>query len=239
MDTQDYRLSHLSKGDDYHSIFHEQPFTAMLWRSEQRELSAIVKRYFPVTPPTHLDFACGTGRIINHLAPLVSDSLGIDVSESMLRTARRNNPELEFVLGDITREHIIPDRKFDLVTAFRFFPNAQPQLRDEVVAALAEMLSSAGILVLNNHLNGDSYFRKLMRKTGRDPGHGMSMKEVEALMERHGFQIREIVGFGIAPIPERVRSPLSSLLEPLEWRLRHWRPLAGKAQDVIVVAAPK
>ena len=40
------------------------------------------------------------------------------------------------VEGDLTREPLLGERRFDLVTAFRFFPNAEPALRRDVMAAL-------------------------------------------------------------------------------------------------------
>ena len=38
----------------------------------------------------YLDFACGTGRITAIVAPLVGESVGVDVSESMLATRGGN-----------------------------------------------------------------------------------------------------------------------------------------------------
>ncbi len=38
MQTSDYRSSHLYKGDDYHDIFEDDPYTSMMWRLERQAL---------------------------------------------------------------------------------------------------------------------------------------------------------------------------------------------------------
>ena len=73
---------------------------------------------------TVLDIGCGAGTTTLHLAEAVSDSgalLGVDISETMLTTARRRLGEralsnVELLLGD-AQVHAFPPERFDLVVS--------------------------------------------------------------------------------------------------------------------------
>ena len=119
-----YRESHLHKGWGYHTTFSSLRYRATIWRLEQRLLFEIVRDNFPTEPPRYLDFACGTGRILGHLAPYCESALGVDVSASMLDVARRKVKRAEIIEADLTRDDRLCGQEFDLITAFRFFPNA-------------------------------------------------------------------------------------------------------------------
>jgi SAM-dependent methyltransferase len=75
----------------------------------------------------------------------------MDVSESMVSKARVACPRTEFVIKDLTREP--HTREYDIVTAFRFFGNAEHDLRAEVFLAVSRVLRRGGLFVLNNHRN--------------------------------------------------------------------------------------
>lgn len=236
MNSDDYRTSHLGKGDDYHRMFSEDPRRAMMWRLEQAEILRLVNERFPDRIPSHLDFACGTGRVLRLLSHRCSDSVGIDVSESMLEVARREVPDARLECADITREQVLSDAKFDLITAFRFFPNAQPELRREVIIQLKNRMSPGGLLVFNNHMNGNSFHTLALRLSGRDPGHTMSMAEVRDLVALGGLRIDSQVNLGVIPYYAPVFRRTARSYESLERRMASNRLLAGKAENVIVAA---
>ncbi len=52
-----------------------------------------------------LEVGCGTGDLLARLAP--NHGVGVDFSECMVETARRNHPDLTFVLGDAEDEDFI------------------------------------------------------------------------------------------------------------------------------------
>lgn len=238
MSSIDYRSSHLGKSDDYHEIFESDPYTAMMWRLERREIDRFMRDFYPSRPPEHLDFACGTGRIVEHVRDRTASSVGVDVSDSMLSVARRRNPGLEFLRADLTRDERTLPGPFDLITAFRFFPNAEPALRDEAMSALTKRLQPAGYLVFNNHMNDDSLHRDALRLSRRTPEHGMSMAEVDGLLQRHGLrQVREH-GLGLLPMTESWfrRAPRS--IEAVETHLSGWRIARRKTQNILIVATP-
>jgi SAM-dependent methyltransferase len=57
---------------------------------------------------TVADLGCGPGRVTGYLASLGLDVYGLDLSESMLAIARRENPELRFEQGSML-ELDVPD----------------------------------------------------------------------------------------------------------------------------------
>ena len=93
---------------------------------------AVLRDHAPRTPLVHLDFACGTGRILEYFAGRVDSSTGVDVSDSMMEVAGRWPPKAELIEADLTQNDVLGDRRFNLITAFRFFPNAEPELRQAV-----------------------------------------------------------------------------------------------------------
>jgi len=184
----------------------------VIWDIEQVQLLNIlasfrVRRSDPTVPLALLDFACGTGRVLALLSPRVDSAVGVDVSESMLEVARELSPDAEILHADITRESVLADRRFDLITAFRFFPNAEPALREDVMHELAGQLTRDGILVLNNHLRCSGTkmrLRRLVRrfrsKDNERDFHCMSDLEVEALASRCGLEVTEVHSLAIVPV---------------------------------------
>ncbi len=212
----DYRTSHASlrKGAEYHAKFSTNPYRAMMWEFERRLLSSIVRR---LAPPCarYLDFACGTGRVISHVAPAVASSTGVDVSEGMLAIARAELPNCRFVCGDLTRSNELKDEKFDMITAFRFFANAEDDLRRDAILSLAERLAPCGYLVFNNHKNASSIvyaFAALIRRRQRN----MSHREVLELVEHAGLRIVESHHIGVFPANDKVRTLPIWILKSIE-----------------------
>lgn len=231
---RDYRESHKDprKGIEYHAKFKDNPYRAMVWDFEKRALSDIVHRYLP-PDAKHLDFACGTGRIIQHLRPVVGDAIGVDVSESMLEVARAAMPDGAFVNRDITRDDAMRGARFDLITAFRFFANAQDDLRLDAMRALAGLLSPGGVLVFNNHKNRSSLIYGIGRffRSQRD----MSRSEVVSLVRDAGLQIVETRHIGVLPAIDRFRPLPIVVLSRLEAALSRLTWLAPVASNQIFV----
>ena len=233
-----YTDRHKGRGPDYHETFSPQvnPYRAMVWRLEQRALDAVRREYLTSGSVAHLDFACGTGRILEHFREHVASATGIDVSSSMMEVARRVAPHAELIEADLTQHDVLGDRSFDLVTAFRFFPNAESDLRQAVMSVLARHLSPTGVLVFNNHKNRNSLRRRLSRLRGRGGVAGtMTHEEVEALLPRAGLRVVKVIPLAIVPLSEK-RVVLSvRVVEPFERMIGGRAALAGLAQDIIYV----
>ncbi len=196
----DYRETHttIGKGESYDANFENISWRKYVWGQEKKILDKIISKHFRNEPIEHLDFACGTGRLISHLISKTNRSTGVDVSGAMLQEARKKLNGANFLESDITREGILCDRKFNLITAFRFFPNAQDELRQEAIAALSRHLVENGVLIFNNHKNSSSLLYKLgslMRKKPRT----MSLAEAEKLASSAGLEIIDTYSVGIMP----------------------------------------
>ena len=234
-----YRQSHISKGQDYQADFQRLPPRKLAWKIEQRLLGKIVQRFLAGRSIDYLDFACGTGRILSHLERHVSSSTGIDVSEAMLKVARSRSSRSRILQADLTRERVLGESSFDLITAFRFFPNAEPQLREEALGALAGHLKQDGILVFNNHRSTTSARSRLARllTKGRRGNHGMSPQEVHELIAGKGLQLLKTYHLGI--VPETESRPFKprwfiNIVEQAGTRL----PLSAFAGNIIYVCRP-
>lgn len=208
-----YRESHLGQGIDYHELFTANRHRAMMWNWERKVLDSATRRLLGESP-AHLDFACGTGRLLGHFVDKVSRSTGVDVSPSMLAIARKITPAAEIIESDLTQGDVLGERSFDLITAFRFFPNAEADLRQDVICLLAKHVAPGGIVVFNNHLKRNSAAHLAEALIGRARKRRMEPSEVEALIASAGLEVLEIQRHGILPMTERfVPLPLSVL----EW----------------------
>lgn len=216
----DYRKSHLDKGDEYDASLAAGDFDAYMTERESAILRALIPRLFPAGVPRYLDFACGTGRITSVIEPYARDSNGVDVSESMLAHARRRCTRSTFTVRDITRNPPTAGT-FDLITAFRFFGNAQHELRREVLTALHQLLATDGYLVINNHRNPWSG-QSLLAAVRREPiDVDLSPRKLGALFRETGFRIERMYGIGLWVVRHKfstravLESRVGAALEPL------------------------
>jgi SAM-dependent methyltransferase len=235
-----YTERHKGRGRDYDETFSPEvnPYRAMVWRLEQRALNGVLRDHLVPGQITHLDFACGTGRILGHFREHVASATGVDVSSSMMEGARKAAPGAELIEADLSQQDVLGERVFDLITAFRFFPNAEPELRRAVFLVLARHLAPHGVLVFNNHKNRNSLRRRISRFLGREVARGtMTHTEVEALVAEAKLRILQVIPLASLPLSEkRLLLPIR-LIEAVERWLGGRPMLAGVAQDLIYVCA--
>ena len=232
-----YRASHLEKGDEYDAAIESAAFDAYLACVERDLLLRLVPRLFPTGVERYLDFACGTGRITAVVAQFARESIGVDVSASMVARAREKCPATKFVMRDITVDPI-GLQAFDLVTAFRFFGNAEPELRYSALRAIGELLAPGGYLVLNNHRNAASTHNRLLRLRKRSDGADLTLPMLTELLRASGFEVVSVIAIGAWLL--RYRWCRRSILES-SWahrleRLSRLPGVAGLSPDMIVVA---
>lgn len=232
----DYRQSHLQRGSTYDARLAMTPFDAYMAHVEREHLLRIVPALFPAAKPRYLDFACGTGRITQSLAPLAAETVGVDISPSMLEEARRKCPKVRFVEADLTRG-AIDLGQFDLVTSFRFFGNAQDELRHSVLHVLHHLLRDGGYLVLNSHRNPHAISAALLRLAHIDQGLDLTYFKLRRLLREHGFAIARVYPIGAWMIRTKLKEadPASARARRLERIFGH-AALAPIAPDAIVVA---
>ncbi|HYL21853.1 MAG TPA: class I SAM-dependent methyltransferase [Gemmatimonadales bacterium] len=217
----DYRAKHLDKGGDYDAALARDAFDAFISAREQALVYDLVRSLFPYGVPRYLDFACGTGRIARVVEPLAVRSWGVDVSETMLVEARSKCRRTTFLRRDLTRE-AAGIEPVQLVTAFRFFGNAQQQLRQEAIGAIRQVLSPGGVLMLDNHTNPWTLrrgLRRLMRRSDEELVGDLHYWKLRRLLVAAGFRIVATrgIGFWIARArfaePRMLWSPAAAVLE--------------------------
>jgi SAM-dependent methyltransferase len=189
-DQSDYRSSHLNRGKNYDGTIAAAPFDAYMAELERAHLGEIIPALFPDGIPRYIDFACGTARITETVAPLAKQAIGVDISASMLETARKKCPNVEFIHADLT-ESAQDLGQFDLATSFRFFGNAQPALRHKVLQTLARLVRPGGYLIINNHRNPHSLAALLHRATGGQMDMDLTYFRFRRILAEHGFKIIE------------------------------------------------
>jgi len=218
-----YRDSHKysTKGAEYEAYYKTQLWERFLWSREREIIPQILEKYFAGKDIHLLDFACGTGRITSLLEDRVKTSTCVDVSSSMLAIAREKLKRTEIIEADITINDVLEGRKFNLITVFRFFVNAEPALRSAAMAALSKLLSEDGFLVFNNHQSFGSPWIKLlyMRHQQKNPQgifNVMTIDEMNRLVKDVGMEIVELypVGFFHPPkiaVPQRITAIIENI----------------------------
>ncbi|TSC79446.1 MAG: type 12 methyltransferase [Parcubacteria group bacterium Gr01-1014_29] len=152
-----YRISHQSErvSEIYDEVLYRPgTYDDALWQEEkrvlQRELSQLEK---DVANISYLDFACGTGRLLSFLEDRVNEAVGVDIAEEMLGRARKIVHRARVIRADSTREDPLAGEVFDFITAFRFFLNAEPALREEALPKiLYRLFGSSGMCKLDGAL---------------------------------------------------------------------------------------
>jgi 2-polyprenyl-3-methyl-5-hydroxy-6-metoxy-1,4-benzoquinol methylase len=94
---------------------------------------------------TVLDLACGEGNLIAYLSP-TARYLGIDVSDSSIRAARRRYPSRQFILGDLTQLELDAFKPFDVVVILAFLEHLP--VPSTVVASAAAVLTTGGRIII-------------------------------------------------------------------------------------------
>jgi SAM-dependent methyltransferase len=105
------------------------------------------------SPRSVLDAGCGTGRVARELARRDVEVVGVDVSESMIATAREHDPGLEWIVDDMATVDL--GRTFDVVVMAGNVPLfTPPGTQAALVAGCARHLATGGLLICGFQLDG-------------------------------------------------------------------------------------
>jgi len=203
-----YSRSHLAaeKPAGYEALYATDAWHKRLWSSEQRVLDRILTENYRGKPVKLLDFACGTGRITSFLEDKVHEATGVDVSEPMLAVARDKLKRTRLLRADLTQNNPFGQETFNLITAFRFFVNAEPKLRTAAIKVLSSLLSEDGLLVFNNHQNLLSLSmlcgRLADKARRRTPRNMMTLSLCRALAAEAGLNVVRVYSVGFLHLPK-------------------------------------
>ena len=241
--TGSYRDSHLdaAKAQDYDAGFWRSGTAkAVNWELEQQLLDLVFDRHLPRRPEHAVDFACGTGRVLQYLEHRVPTTTGIDVSAEMLKLTGQRCSRSALIRCDVTRGES-PDVRgdVDLVTTFRFLLNAEPSLRVDALRWIRSVLGPGGYLVANFHLNPLSlrgrYLR--LRWRGQPVIPMLSPAEARSLLAAAGFTTVACYGYEYLPYRRDGESLVAPRLrQRLEGALLDRPRLAGVGGAFIMAA---
>ncbi|MFN0179403.1 MAG: class I SAM-dependent DNA methyltransferase [Gemmatimonadales bacterium] len=198
-----YRHSHQADGygATYERTYGEGYYRVQWEEIERPLLTAVFEDLRHDGARSLLDFACGTGRVTLLAESMFPRVVGVDVAASMLAVARGACRSAELIQVDLTRA-ALPER-FDVVTAFRFFLNAEQELREGALDAIRAVLSPGGTLLANVHVNRASplglAYRCRNRVTGRRTANVMGLEEMEALLTSRGFRLETVTWYSLLP----------------------------------------
>ncbi|PNG16820.1 class I SAM-dependent methyltransferase [Streptomyces cahuitamycinicus] len=136
------------------------------------------------------DLGCGPGRVTAYLASQGLSVFGLDLSESMLAIARRENPDLRFVRGSML-ELDLPDSSLDGVVSWYSIIHTPEEHLPALFAGFHRVLRPGGHLLLGFQF-GDEH-----RRYEGAFGHDVSLtflrrrpEPVAALLRAAGFTLR-------------------------------------------------
>ncbi len=131
--------SRRSSGDEYDATYERR---ATAGENVHGEADFVMR----LAPSSVLDGGCGTGRIARELARRGVETVGVDLDDEMLSTARRKAPALEWHHADLAAIDL--GRVFDVVLlAGNVMIFLTPDSESAVVANLTRHLARSGALV--------------------------------------------------------------------------------------------
>jgi len=203
-DASNYARVFMSDGAParYEEQYRAGTFDAHMHQLQSVWLRQLCQRHFD-EPPVHIDYACGTGRIVQALQAETQRAIGYDVSDAMLNRARRRCPDAEFIR---VANDAPPDPPLVgcavIATMYRLILDADQPTRDTGCSFLAEVLrrNPGSIAIVNNHGNTRS-LRHFARYKGRQGRWVSELSDAEArrLFARHGLEVVDWFGIGHLP----------------------------------------
>jgi len=237
----DYRKSHLNKSYDYDENLKAGGLDTYMLERENEILHEILPKLIAeFNLKRHLDFACGTGRITSIFEKFTTESVGVDISENMVSVAKENCKKTTFVIKDLTSEKFETE-PFDLISSFRFFGNAQDELRLAVLKKLNSLMEENGILIINNHRNPSSILARISNLFGDKDDADWFCAKMEKQLADCNFEIIRKITIGTWLIRHSIirdevyNSKLGKTLD----KIFNISILAFLAPDMIVIARKK
>jgi SAM-dependent methyltransferase len=219
-----------SSGESYDRSIANR-FELAIFQLERALLRELFRRLRSSDPNTsYLDFACGTGRILEVFKDLIRTKVGVDTSEGQLAAAREKVPDAELVHGNLVENPtLLGGRRFSLITSFRLLLNLEPENRVPILRALRELLTADGHLIIDNHMNRYSilgitalFAHKVLRmpkKPNVPPGRRgiistMTESQMREALSAAGLQVAEVHRIFLLPGHKRLQ------LLPTRWLVR-------------------
>lgn len=224
-------------------VYDENGYDAFIWNIQRGRVLKVIENFKKSNNREfeHLDFACGTGRILAEVETVIERTTGLDISPNMISVAQKKVKHAQLVVGDILHHSTLEGKQYDLITAFRFFLNAEPDLRKKIMESLGlHLRDSQSRLIFNIQGNKNSlrHFSIAKRIKKGERQSEMSVAEIRELVDRAGLKIIEWYGIGVCP-PVLHRSFLAPVMRFVD-RLCEPLPIMKRiSYDLLFVCGPK
>ncbi len=147
-----------------------------------------------------LDIGCGAGVPVSRALAAEFSVTGVDISEEMVRRARKSVPEANFIVGDVM-SLAFPEDHFSAVTAFYSIFHLPREEHPELFRRVNGWLKPGGLFLGTVSLSNeapyteDDFFDVTMYWSN------YSLGEYEEMLSNRGFKILEttIIGHGYNP----------------------------------------
>ncbi len=202
-DSATYRHSHTTQGygETYEAAYGPSTYYGQLWNTIERDLVvSTLKQIRQAGAEKCLDFACGTGRILGVAESVFDCTVGVDVSDAMIAVAREKCAKSKIIKQDLTCSSL--QDRFDVITSFRFFRNAEESLRNDALRSMHRHLSGNGYLVANIHGNPCSpgmIALSARSLVSRGTARTISKKKFERLLTNNGFKTEMQINYSYLP----------------------------------------
>ncbi|MEE3850124.1 class I SAM-dependent methyltransferase [Gordonia sp. LSe1-13] len=159
------------KGDDYDKRWQHLAASGQNIHGEADLVQSLIGDR---TDQRILDAGCGTGRVAIELRRRGFAVVGVDADDHMLATARRNGPDVAWVLADLAELDTNVEGVFDLaVLAGNVMIFLEPGTEGRVLDQLSQRIEPGGLLVAGFSLREDR----------------LSLADYDHLAERSGFDL--------------------------------------------------
>lgn len=146
------------------------------------------------------DLGCGPGHIAGYLSEKGIATFGVDLSEEMIRIARRLNPSIEFRQGNMLSLDM-EDETLGGIVAFYSIIHIPPEMILSVLQELKRVLKPGGKLLPSFHLGeGKMHLDELWEESVNMDFYFFTVDEIEKYLSAAGF--RRLTAVTREPYPD-------------------------------------
>ena len=139
------------------------------------------------------DLGCGPGQIARYLKDRGADVFGLDFSAGMLAQARRLNPNIEFVQGNM-RALDLPDQALGGIAMFYSIIHIERDAVTDVLRELKRVLQPNGLLFFTFHIgDGVQHLEEWWGKAVSADFVWFQPDEMRGYLQAAGFHIEETI----------------------------------------------
>jgi SAM-dependent methyltransferase len=211
-----YRNNHLTRAqvESYGNTYSKGYFYNQWEYIEKPYLQGKFKSLLEDGAKDYLDLACGRGRILSLGGKYFDNTVGVDISGEMLKYARDACADAklyQYNIGDIQEIG-----QFDVITLFRFFLNAEHEVKIQTLEKIKELLKPTGCFIANIHVNKRSprgYAYRVRNHLGsKNLANTEGYDEIAELLDSIGIAVKEVFWHSYLPRIGLLTDPISKYM---------------------------